>query len=326
MQKATSYKSKQFLALVVKLFVVIGSGYFIYDKTSTNQQQSFSDFYSILIENDVFQSKNILFLLIFTFLNWFFEIRKWHLLVNQTQKITLFEAAIQSLASLTASLITPNRIGEYGAKALYFKKELRKKIVALNLVGNVSQLIVTIAFGLAGCFYLFFNFKIQFDFKNVIYPLIFLVLSSLIFWFIDKKNITIKGYSIPYFKNKITDFSKKLLQKVMFLSVLRYLVFSHQFYFLLLIFNIDINYLDAIMCVFSMYLIASIIPMLSFFDVVVKGSVAILIFSFYQVNESSIVAVVLIMWIFNFVLPSIAGSYFVLTFNTNKLIQHNDSR
>ena len=78
------------------------------------------------------------------------------------------------------------------------------------------------------------------------------------------------------------------------------------------------------MCIFSMYLISSIIPMLSLFDVVVKGSIAILIFSLFQLNETYILAIVLLMWIFNFVLPSIAGSYFVLTFNATPLIQQKE--
>jgi len=56
-----------------------------------------------------------------------FEILKWQNLVSFYQKIVSFyqkitfkSALIQSLSSLTASLITPNRIGEYGVKALYF--------------------------------------------------------------------------------------------------------------------------------------------------------------------------------------------------------------
>ena len=92
----------------------------------------------------------------------------------------------------------------------------------------------------------------------------------------------------------------------------------------MVLFNFDIVYIDAMMCIFSMYLIASIIPMLSLFDVVLKSSVALLIFSFYQLNDSSILAIVLTMWIFNFVLPSIVGSYFVLTFNTEKLTQTDE--
>ena len=142
MNYSNSYKSKQFFALVVKLFIVIGCGYFIYDKIFTNQQQSLLGFTSILIKNDVFSLKNIAFLLIFSFSNWFFEIKKWQLLINRVQQNSFSEAAKQSLASLTASLITPNRIGEYGAKALYFKKSLSKKILALNLVGNFSKLLL----------------------------------------------------------------------------------------------------------------------------------------------------------------------------------------
>ena len=321
MNYSNSYKSKQFFALVVKLFIVIGCGYFIYDKIFTNQQQSLLGFTSILIKNDVFSLKNIAFLLIFSFFNWFFEIKKWQLLINRVQQNSFSEAAKQSLASLTASLITPNRIGEYGAKALYFKKSLSKKILALNLVGNFSQLLITIIFGLVGCSYLFFNFSIEVDTTKLIYIFIFAIFLFLILWFIDKKEITIKGYSSKSLKNFITDFSTKSIQKIISFSILRYLIFSHQFYFLLILFSIEINYLDAMMCIFSMYLIASIIPMLSLFDVVIKGSVAILIFSFYQVNKSSVLAIVLLMWIFNFVIPSIVGSYFVLTFNTNKLIQ-----
>lgn len=324
MQKATSYKSKQFLALVIKLFIVIGCGYFIYHKIFENQQQGFTYFASILMKNDIFLLKNTLFLLIFTVFNWFLEIAKWQLLANQVQKISFREATIQSLASLTTSLITPNRIGEYGAKALYYKKSLRKKIVALNLVGNLSQLTVTIVFGIVGCLYLFFNFTFKFQFTKVFIILIFIILLLLSLWFIYKKGITLKGYSTKSFKKFIKEFSKNSIRKVVFFSVFRYLIFSHQFYFLLIIFNIDIHYLDAMMSIFSMYLIASSIPMLSLFDVVVKGSVAILVFSLYQINETSIIAISLLMWLFNFVLPSITGSYFVLTFNTNNLIQQKE--
>ena len=322
MNYSNSYKSKQFLALVVKLFIVIACGYFIYDKIFTNQQQSFSDFLSILTKNDVFSLKNLIFLLIFSFLNWFFEIKKWHLLANKVQNISFFEATKQSLASLTASLITPNRIGEYGAKALYFKKSLSKKILTLNLVGNFSQLLITIFFGLVGCVYLFFNFTIDYEATKLIYILIFGIILFTSLWFIDKKGITFKGYSTKSFKNFIADFSTKSIQKIISFSLIRYLFFSHQFYFLLFIFKLEIDYLSAMMCIFAMYLIASIIPMLSLFDVLIKGSVAIVIFKLFYVEETLILAIILLMWIFNFVIQSIVGSYFVLTFKTEKLINH----
>ena len=320
MNHSNSYKSKQFLALVVKLFIVIGCGYFMYAKIFKNEQQSISDFLSILVKNDTFLFKNVLFLLIFTFFNWFLEILKWQNLVSFYQKITFKSALIQSLSSLTASLITPYRIGEYEAKALYFKKSIRKHIVTMNLVGNLSQLAVTIVFGIVGS-YLFFKFSITIAYTNIFIVLFFSIILLLSLWYIDKKEFAFKGYSTQYFKNLINVYPKKLIKKVLLFSVFCYLVFSHQFYFLVLTFNFELNYLDAMTSIFAMYLIASIIPMLSLFDVIIKGSVAILIFSLFQVNESVILAIVLLMWIFNFVLPSIVGSCFVLTFKTDTLIQ-----
>jgi len=63
-----------------------------------------------------------------------------------------------------------------------------------------------------------------------------------------------------------------------------------------------------------MYFIASIIPILSLFDVLLKSAVAVFIFSFFEIDELKIICISLLMWIFNFVFPATLGSYFVLTF------------
>lgn len=92
----------------------------------------------------------ILSVLGFTLANWFFEVLKWKDLVSSVKKISFFEAFKQSTSSLTASLLTPNRIGEYGTKAIYFDRFQRKKVMFLNLIGNLSQMFATIVFGLLG--------------------------------------------------------------------------------------------------------------------------------------------------------------------------------
>jgi hypothetical protein len=61
--------------------------------------------------------------------------------------------------------------------------------------------------------------------------------------------------------------------------------------------------------------------MLFLFDIIVKGSIAVWLFSFLGIDELLILSVVTIMWIFNFVLPSFFGSYFVLNFNTHKQLK-----
>ena len=313
MYNSLSYKSKQFFWLIIKLSIVIGCGYFIYTKLIDNEQLKFAVFYKKLIENDIFSIKNIFFLSVFTLLNWFLEILKWKSLVDHVKQISFIEATKQSLASLTTSLITPNRIGEYGAKALYFKKQHRKQILGLNLVGNFYQMLMTLFFGSIGFCYFVLSHKIDVDLYQIlkVLLLVFIVIYFLLFLL---KRLNFKGFTFEKARSFIKNIPLALNKKVAVLSMFRFLVFSNQFYYLLLIFNVDISYVDAISSITSVYLIASTIPMLSLFDVVLKGSVAIWMFSFLNIEPLIILSTTTLMWILNFVLPAIIGSYFVLTF------------
>jgi hypothetical protein len=93
------------------------------------------------------------------------------------------------------------------------------------------------------------------------------------------------------------------------------LVFSHQFYFLLRLFGVETDYITLMALITSMYLLASIIPGLALLDWLIKGTVAIWVFSFLGVNELIVVTITLLMWLLNFGLPAVIGSYFVLNFN-----------
>ncbi|WP_245893527.1 hypothetical protein [Polaribacter butkevichii] len=302
--------------MIIKLSIVIGCGYFIYTKLIENEQLAFSVFYQNLIQNNIFTIKNSLFLLLFTFLNWYLEASKWHLLISFISNYSFKSALIQSLSSLTTSLITPNRIGEYGAKAMYFEKKYRKQILGLNLVGNFYQMLITLFFGIIGFSYFVFKHNITINLTHFFSILLIgiLIIISLIFLI---KNFNFKGLSFEKVRNFIKKIPASLNRKVALISLLRFVVFSHQFYFLLLIFNVDISYVDAISAITSVYLIASTIPMLSLFDVVLKGSVAIWVFHFFNIEALIILSTTTLMWILNFVLPAIIGSYFVLTFKPN---------
>ncbi|WP_435415490.1 hypothetical protein [Polaribacter aestuariivivens] len=316
MYNSLSYKSKQFFSLLIKLTIVFGCGFFIWKRLTTNSELHFPDFYQNLIKNDLFSIKNIFFLFIFTFLNWFLEITKWETLASFCIKTSKKNAAIQSFSSLTTSLITPNRIGEYGAKAMYFDKSFRKQIVGLNLIGNFYQMTITLVFGVIGFSYFAYKHNISVDYNKLsqfvlLGIVIFLVLFLFVKYFNSKINFIKK---IKVFIHKIP---LKTNFKVVLISLLRFVVFSHQFYFLLKIFKVDISYIDAISAITTVYFISSIIPMLSVFDVILKGTVAIWVFSFFSIEPLVVLSVTTIMWIFNFVFPAIIGSYFVLTFKPN---------
>ncbi|MCX7546963.1 lysylphosphatidylglycerol synthase domain-containing protein [Xanthomarina sp. F1114] len=321
MLRTLFYKIKQFLFVLLKISLVLAAFYFIYHKLTTNNQLDFKVFSAFITKNNVFSSQNIIFLLVLSSFNWFLEILKWRNLVSVFKKISLKEALDQSIGSLTASIFTPNRIGEYGAKAVFYSSNLRKKIVLLNFLGNSMQMFVTTIFGCIGLYFFILVHPLNMNFPQTFQVLIVLLfILSLGYFGWKKKEVTIKGVSIE----KLLRFFKHILINhytiCLFYSVLRYLVFSFQFYFLLQLFGVEISYLNAMTIITSMYLLASVIPSIFIFDVVIKGSVAVYLFSIIGVNELTILSIVTLMWLLNFVFPSMVGSVFVLRFKLPKPI------
>lgn len=319
MQILLTYKSKQFFWLLIKLSIVFGCVFFIYQKLFLNTALGFSTLKKALINHNFFSLEHMLILFSLTSLNWFFEILKWKQLVNLVQNISLFEASKQCLSSLTTSLITPNRIGEYGAKAIYFKKSLRKKILGFTFIGNFYQLVATLFFGIVGFAFFTTSHKISINFKTFYVIIAVFVLLFCIFF------MAIKSFKIigKYWKKTVTflksiPFSTNL--KILSFSIVRYLLFSHQFYILMVFFSIEISYINAITSITSVYLIASIVPILSFLDVVLKGTIAVWIFSFFQISTLTILTIVSLLWFFNFAIPALIGSYFIITFKPIKKV------
>lgn len=313
------YKTKQFFIVVIKLSIIIGASYYIYNRLLKNESLDFNEFSRFLSKNESFSIKNIIFLLVLSTFNWFFEILKWQKLVSSIKKISFKDAMQQSLGGLTASLITPNRIGDYGAKAIYFDKPLRKRILLLNLLGNMSQMAVTTIIGCVGLIVFQSRYNIEVDsYKLSRFFIIIIVMIVFATLGLKQSRFKIKGFPI----DRVLQFIKKLSTKIHIqnfgLSLIRYAIFSFQFYFLLSLFNTNLDYKTAMVAISSMYLLASIVPSLAIFDVVIKTSAAVFLFDYLGVDAFTILSITTLMWLLNFILPSLIGSYYVLTFNASK--------
>ena len=309
------HKAKQFLVLLIKLLIVGGAFYFIYNQLAHNDKLDWQKFMVLFRKNQ--SVAGIGFILLLSVLNRYFEILKWQNLAGVIHEISLGEATKQVLAALTAGIFTPNGVGEYAGKALYYPKTEAKKVVFLNLICNGIQMILTVIFGVFGLLY--FNAKYEIITGQTVavlfgaFVLLFLVLFSL-------KKIKIKGYSIEKLIHKINEIPKPVHRKNIVLGVLRYLVFSHQYYFLFLAFDVDLPYFILIATIAVVYFLASSLPTFQFLDFAVKGSVAIYFFGILGVNEWIVVFISTLMWFLNVVLPVVLGSYFVLNFKAKTTV------
>ena len=303
------HKAKQFLVLLIKVLIVGGAFYFIYNQLANNDKLDWQKFIVLFQKNQ--SISGITFILLLSVLNRYFEILKWQNLVSFLHKISVGEATKQVLGALTAGLFTPNGVGEYAGKALFFEKSNAKKIIFLNLICNGIQMILTIIFGFFGLLY--FN-----SLYHVITPKTVLVLLGILMLFFillfSVKKITIKGYSLEKLIHKINEIPKSIHQKNIFLGICRYVVFSHQYYFLFLAFDVDLPYLTLLATITSVYFLASSLPTFQFLDFAVKGSVAVYFFGILGVNEWIVIFISTLMWFLNVVLPVAIGSYYVLNF------------
>ena len=308
---ALSHKAKQYGWFTLKVFILGVAFLFIYRKIISQEASS----WNIIL--DTVSSKSTAYLLLFlglTAANWFFEIKKWQTITSFIKKISFFEAARQSLAALTVSLTTPNRIGDYGAKVFYFEKQHRKKIVLLNFVSNGFQLLTTIVFGIVGLFLVFPKLRIELSEYKLIAGFLILVLVTLLAYLLRKKEWFIKGFTIKNVWNYFQKISFSIKLKTFTYSIIRYLIFSSLFYFLLQYFGANTTFLETIPFITSMYLVVSILPMFLIFDVIVRGSIAVWLLSIININETVIITTVFTMWLLNFILPAIFGSIYVINF------------
>ena len=300
---AISDKAKQFGVFIIKLLIVIAAFYFIYYKLTTDKRVNLNQLFYFVLQKATFL--NVLFILFLTFANRFLEILKWQNLVSSIKSISVFEATKQVLGALTAGIFTPNGLGEYAGKALYFKKTETKTIVFLNLICNGIQMILTVVFGLLGLLFLGY-FKWSLIIIGVILALYIISFFS--------KNVTVKGYSVEKLISKINQIPKKIHTKNNVLAIMRYLVFSHQYYFLFLFFDVHLPYLTIMASIAVVYFLASSLPNFQFLDFAVKGSLAVFFFEKLGVSHLVTLFVTTLMWLLNIVLPVIIGSYFVLKF------------
>ena len=294
---------------------------------------SIIDFYPEISTNQGFAFTLVLvfFLLIINFL---LEAVKWRFFISPLEKINLWVSLKAVLTGVSVSMFMPNRVGDYLGRVFILKTADRLQAVISTIVGSMSQLITTFLFGSVALLIAFpkyldltvpINFWIYLglwavvvigDFTIVFFYLNFGAFSAVIKRISGKGYEKIKKYADVFSLYKSTD-----MLFVLLISILRYLVFSFQFFLLLLLFKVEIGYFDAMVLISLVYLAMAIIPTIALTEIGVRGSVSIFIFSAYfgllgktAMNmELGVASASTTLWLFNLVVPAFIGAIFVFS-------------
>ena len=292
---ALSYKSTHYATIALKVLVLGLTGWYLahtFGQLSSLSWQEFRAQWAML------PSGLLMGIGFLSLLNWGLEFRKWQSLASLLRPLNFLEAAKQSLISFSLSITTPNRLGEYPVKALFYRKAAFKKVLWLNLAGNLAQLLTTLLFGLLGLAYWSTTLPID----NLALAAILLVV------------IVGIGVSTYLLRNDKIRSLRHLIQrpgrlfKVFMLALARYGCFGLAFVLLLSSLSGQAITLDILALTGCYYLLVSIIPTWLVLDVMVKGGTAVWLFSWLGLDPLSVITAVLLMWLFNYLLPALAGA------------------
>ncbi len=248
------------------------------------------------------------------------EAKKWQLLCDAFQNLSMSTAMKAVAAGSAYSMFTPNRIGD-GLGRFHFTP--KDKIPAAGYafaMSSSAQFISTLLFGCLGfwavnthgsqgfvlwldtqqwipLFLLFLSlFAVSCYFSSYFLPII-----QSIRWlgFLHKHTSALKSYSL----------SQKT--KILFLSLLRYLIFSTQFILILAAFH-ELSISETFVRINLIYLFSTLIPTLALAELGLRESLSLLFLEDMGLSDLEIFSSAFLLWVINLMLPALYGHFSLL--------------
>lgn len=272
-----------------------------------------------------FHQPLIIFVLVASFflmpINWGIESYKWKLVTQQVESIPYTTALKSVFMGICLGNIAPGRAMEFLGKIYFFKSENKPSVTILHFINGMFQMLITVLVGIAAIAY---KFQLVHSSAQLVYSIIIFGIVLIIFFCLAILNVSTIQRKLKFIKwFKFSDstqqlsFSKMLLFKLVVLSMLRYFVFSFQFYLVYRVLSLPMPVMQMASSIAVYFMLTSLIPMISFIEPAIRAAIALFVFN--QVNDSyiSVVLSATLLWFINVVLPSIIGYLIILKAKIN---------
>jgi Lysylphosphatidylglycerol synthase TM region len=253
-------------------------------------------------------------------INWGLEAYKWQVLIAKLESISFTTAYKSVLAGLSVGIITPNRIGEFAGKLLFLKQASKLEATKISFAGSFIQLLITLIIGgISGVLLLEtidnpWNLKLIYGFHYTVLLLCISLLITALCLFMYYKT----AWFYSFVHNNKHYFSYEL-GRVWLSSFFRYMVFSVQFYFMLIAFNVGLDVYTALVLIALTFLFTTIIPSSLLSSVVVRSGVAVFFFSAFTPLTTAVLLSSTTLWLANIGIPALIGGVFL---SQQKIVTH----
>jgi uncharacterized membrane protein YbhN (UPF0104 family) len=240
------------------------------------------------------------------------------MLAHKIEKISFSHAFQGILTGLTLGLITPHTLGDYAGRIWQLAGENRYYAIAAIWLGRLSQLYITLFCGsIALAYFLFHTASVRLVllFMLLSIPIHGIILSLLFFrkpWIKKIIHLPVVARFSSYFAILHT-YSHAEIVVLLLYAALRYMVFSCQFYLILVLFDITLHPFTMFTGIALVFLSKSIVPTFSFLaDLGIRETAALYFFGLYGAGAAQIVAASLSLWLLNILIPALLGSLLVI--------------
>ncbi len=218
-------------------------------------------------------------------LNLLLEALKWRYLLRTFYPLSISQAYYQVLHGLQGAFLTPARLGEYPTRVLSISDHaLWPKAIAQGFVGSAALSAVNIICGLIAL--------ALFSFHSLLAP--WMISCAILFAILLLVLVGI--------------FQKQGSIMVVFLSLLRYIVFSIQFALMLYALSIQIS-TSFITLIPVYYMLVTILPAIPVADPAIKGSISAIVFSAITSDTAIIALATMLLWVINTVIPMLCSTF-----------------
>ena len=254
--------------------------------------------------------------------NWGIEALKWRFMVAPVQKLSFLNAFAGTLAGASVSLLTPNRTGEFVGRVMFVRPEARISASALTVLGNVSQVLVTLVVG-SGCLvYMHWtgrSLPVPAGWplhQTVLLPLLISLVASVFFLRPTFLRRTLDLFPfLRRFDHHFVVLSEQrtiTLLAILLLSFLRYAVFVAQFVLLIGIFGPAPSAFDAVLAVPVIFLLTTVTPTMMLTELGVRAGVAVAMLVPFGASVEDATWATTLLWSINVLLPALLGSVILL--------------
>ncbi|HEX5001354.1 MAG TPA: lysylphosphatidylglycerol synthase domain-containing protein [Bacteroidia bacterium] len=307
--------NRKILWMLLRIGIAAVSLWFIYgkiaDRTGPESLRSVLRFLIHFPDNYL----ELLMVLLLMPLNWSLESFKWKKLLQPVCAISFAKAIRSVLSGTTIGLFTPNRIGEFAGRVMHLEPQYRIQGTIANIIGSLSQLLITILLGSIALFISISTSESAFAGSGMLMRLASLALpivALLIYFKIPVIVRLLKRDDWNKYTDMLLNYRSGFMLRIALLSLIRYAVFAVQFLITLHLFGIEIPAVQGLRIIAIIYLIMAVVPTIALSEITVRGSVALYLLTPFTGDAVAVLSASTFIWILNLALPASFGAFSAL--------------